>query len=123
MFEFVVQLATRAIADLAAGRTIAALTLSAAEYGLFELVYSDHLLEEIQRVVVDHKGLAPANVSTVHARDLRNIPERQDHRHQDGSTAVWWARPGPDEHRARFITGRNRSDGQFVAAGWGRPSR
>ena len=36
-------------------------TLSAAEYGLFELVYSDHLLEETQRVLVDNKGLAPAN--------------------------------------------------------------
>lgn len=41
--------------------SLADLTLSAAEYGLFELVYSDHLLEEIQRVLVDNKGLAPAN--------------------------------------------------------------
>ena len=41
--------------------SLADLTLSTAEYGLFELVYSDHLLEEIQRVLVDNKGLAPAN--------------------------------------------------------------
>ncbi|HQZ35274.1 MAG TPA: PIN domain-containing protein [Ilumatobacteraceae bacterium] len=41
--------------------SLADLTLSSAEYGLFELVYSDHLLEEVQRVLVDNKGLAPAN--------------------------------------------------------------
>ena len=49
--------------------SLADLTLSAAEYGLFELVYSDHLLQEIERVPVDHKGLAP-----VHAQRFIELP-------------------------------------------------
>lgn len=39
--------------------SVADLVLRLAEFGLFELLWSDHLLAEVERVLVDNKGLAP----------------------------------------------------------------
>ena len=75
--------------------SLADLTLSAAEYGLFELVYSDHLLQEIQRVLVDHKGLAPANAQRFIDEICGTFPSGRIRTSTYESTASSWT--GPDD--------------------------
>lgn len=75
--------------------SLADLTLSAAEYGLFELVYSDHLLEEIHRVLVDNKGLAPANAQRFIDEICQTFPNgRLTASTYDSAAALW---TGPDD--------------------------
>ncbi len=75
--------------------SLADLTLSAAEYGLFELVYSDHLLQEIQGVLVDHKGLAPANAQRFIDEICETFPTGRIKASTYESTAGSWT--GPDD--------------------------
>jgi hypothetical protein len=81
--------------------SLADLTLSTAEYGLFELVYSDHLLDEIQRVLVDQKGLAPANAQRFIDEIRKTFPDGRIASATYQSTAESWT--GPD--RADLIRG------------------
>ncbi len=75
--------------------SLADLTLSASEYGLFELVYSDHLLTEIQRVLVDHKGLAPASAQRFIDEICETFPSgRLASSAYEGTAASW---TGPDD--------------------------
>jgi predicted nucleic acid-binding protein len=74
--------------------SLADLTLSTAEYGLFELVYSDHLLEEIKRVLVDQKGLAPANAQRFIDEICETFPDGRIASAIYQSTAESWT--GPD---------------------------
>jgi len=39
--------------------SLADLALRLAEFGMYDLVWSDHLLIEVERVLVEHKGLTP----------------------------------------------------------------
>ena len=75
--------------------SLADLMLSTAEYGLFELVYSDHLLEEIQRVLVDNKGLAPANAQRFIDEICETFPNGRIAASAYASAADSWT--GPDE--------------------------
>ena len=75
--------------------SLADLTLSSAEYGLFELVYSDHLLEEIQRVLVDNKGLAPANAQRFIDEICQTFPTGRINASAYENTADSWT--GPDD--------------------------
>lgn len=75
--------------------SLADLTLSTAEYGLFELVYSDHLLEEIQRVLVDIKGLAPANAQRFIDEICQTFPTGRINAFTYEDTADLWT--GPDD--------------------------
>jgi len=43
--------------------SLADLVLRLAEFGMFELLWSDHLLSEVDRVLVEHKGLAADRAS------------------------------------------------------------
>ena len=84
--------------------SLADLTLSSAEYGLFELVYSDHLLEEVQRVLVDNKGLAPANAQRFIDEISATFPW-QDHRlhlRECGRLVDRARQTRPDASRCRF---------------------
>ncbi|HUR48564.1 MAG TPA: hypothetical protein VMY88_03405 [Acidimicrobiales bacterium] len=38
--------------------SLADLILRLADFGMFELLWSDHLMAEVERVLVDYKGLA-----------------------------------------------------------------
>ena len=85
--------------------SLADLTLSASEYGLFELVYSDHLLTEIQRVLVDHKGLAPASAQRFIDEICETFPSgRLASSAYEGTAASWTGR------RKRGRGGRERAD-------------
>jgi len=75
--------------------SLADLMLSAAEYGLFELVYSDHLLDEIQRVLVDNKGLAPANAQRFIDEICATFPNGRITASTYENAADSWT--GPDE--------------------------
>lgn len=75
--------------------SLADLTLSSAEYGLFELVYSDHLLEEIHRVLVDNKGLAPANAQRFIDEICQTFPTGRINASAYENTADSWT--GPDD--------------------------
>ena len=75
--------------------SLADLTLSAAEYGLFEFVYSDHLLQEIERVLVDHKGLAPVHAQRFIDEICETFPTGRLKAITYESTAGSWT--GPDD--------------------------
>ncbi len=75
--------------------SLADLTLSAAEYGLFELAYVDHLLEEIQRVLVDQNGLAPANAQRFIDEICETFPDGRIASAIYQGTAASWT--GPDK--------------------------
>ncbi len=75
--------------------SLADLTLSAAEYGLFELVYSDHLLQEVERVLVNHKGLAPGNAQRFIDEICQTFPTgRIKATTYEGTVGSW---TGPDD--------------------------
>ena len=110
MFEFVVQLAT-ARSPTSPPASLADLTLSAAEYGLFEAVYSDHLLAEIQRVLVDHKGLAPANAQRFMHEICETFPNGRI------TATNMGARPSGGPGQARMNTEPGSSPGGTVPTG------
>jgi predicted nucleic acid-binding protein len=70
------------------------LMLSAAEDGFYELVTSDHLIEEIRRVLVANKGLAQRQADTF-CEQLRGVADR----HADASryTDLKGRLSGPDD--------------------------
>ena len=54
---------------------LADLVLSSAEYGLFDLVYSDDLIAELSRVLRDIKGLPASNVDVFVRHVTTTFPE------------------------------------------------
>lgn len=87
--------------------SLADLTLSAAEYGLFELVYSDHLLEEIQRVLIDNKGLATANAQRFIDEICATFPNGRLTASTYESAADSWT--GPDDTDLMHLAAAARS--------------
>lgn len=55
--------------------SLADLVLRLAEFGMFEILWSDHLLAEVERVLVDHKGLAEERASYFCECIRRAFPE------------------------------------------------
>lgn len=86
---------------------LADLVLSSAEYGLFDLVYSDDLIAELSRVLRDIKGLPASNVDVFVRHVTTTFPDGRIRREQYAATISAWSGPDVDDlvHLAAAVAG------------------
>ena len=86
---------------------LADLVLSSAEYGLFDLVYSDDLIAELSRVLRDIKGLPASNVDAFVRHVTTTFPDGRIRREQYAATISTWSGPDVDDlvHLAAAVAG------------------
>lgn len=88
--------------------SLADLVLRLAELGMFELLWSDHLLGEVERVLVQYKGLAAEQAAYFCACIRRAFPEGRVAPDEYLSLVASRSGPDPDDHvhSAAAVAGR-----------------
>lgn len=88
--------------------SLADLVLRLAKLGMFELLWSDHLLGEVERVLVQHKGLAAKQAAYFCACVRRAFPESRVAPEEYLPLVASRSGPDPDDHvhSAAAVAGR-----------------
>lgn len=86
---------------------LADLYLSAAELALFEIAYSDDLLDELRRVLCDYKRLDQTKVDVFINQVTATFPGGRIRRSTYEAAIVGWSGPDPDDlvHLAAAVAG------------------
>ena len=87
--------------------SLADFVLSSAEYGLFDLCWSQDLLNKVERVLVQMKGLRPSKAALFVQETERTFPEGEIRRHDYAEIIGQLSGPDPDDltHLAAAIAG------------------
>lgn len=87
--------------------SLADLVLSSAEYGLFELCWSQDLLDEVERVLVRSKGLRPGKAALFVQEIAGTFPDGEIYRDDYAAIIGQLSGPDPDDltHLAAAIGG------------------